>query len=109
MKRMGMMIRLRPEHVAEYKRLHREVWPEVLRMIEACNITNYSIFFREPENLLFGYWEYRGTDFDADMAKMAADPKTQEWWAICGPCQVPLENRKKGEWWACMQQVFFHP
>ena len=47
-----------------------------------------------------------GNDFDADMKKMAADPKTQEWWAIMGPMQQPLENRKEGEWWANMEEVF---
>jgi L-rhamnose mutarotase len=106
MQRMGMMIGVNAEKVAEYKRLHAAVWPEVLAMISACNIRNYSIFLREPENILFGYWEYHGTDFAADMAKMAADPKTQEWWDVCIPCQVPLETRKEGEWWAMMEEVF---
>jgi L-rhamnose mutarotase len=40
------------------------------------------------------------------MAKMAADPKTQEWWAIMMPMQDPLPNRAAGEWWAGMQEVF---
>ena len=108
MQRMGMVIGLKPEKIAEYKRLHAAVWPEILDMISQCNIRNYSIFLKEPENLLFGYWEYHGTDFEADAAKMAADPKTQEWWDICMPCQEPLETRKDGEWWAMMEEVFHH-
>jgi len=108
MQRMGMMIGLKAEKVAEYKRLHAAAWPEILDMISKCNIRNYSIFLKEPENLLFGYWEYHGTDFEADAAKMAADPKTQEWWDVCMPCQEPLETRKEGEWWAMMEEVFHH-
>ncbi|WP_159589009.1 L-rhamnose mutarotase [Chelativorans xinjiangense] len=108
MQRMGMVIGLKPEKAAEYKRLHAAVWPQVLEMISACNIQNYTIFLKEPENLLFGYWEYHGTDFEADAARMAADPKTQEWWAVCMPCQEPLETRKEGEWWAMMEEVFHH-
>jgi L-rhamnose mutarotase len=108
MRRMGMMLGLKPEAVAEYKRIHAAVWPEILAMISACNIQNYSIFLREPENLLFGYWEYHGADFAADAAKMAADPKTQEWWAVCMSMQQPLETRKEGEWWATMEEVFHH-
>lgn len=108
MQRMGMVIGLRPERVADYKRLHAEVWPDILAMISACNITNYSIFLKEPENLLFGYWEYTGTDFAADAARMAADPRTRQWWDVCTPCQVPLETRKQGEWWAMMEEVFHH-
>jgi L-rhamnose mutarotase len=62
----------------------------------------------EPEHLLFSYWEYVGADFDADMAKMAAHPKNREWWSLCLPCQKPLQNRKTGEWWAMMEEVFHH-
>jgi len=65
MQRMGMCIRLKRETVAEYLRLHRAVWPEVLATISACHIRNYSIFLKQPENLLFAYWEYHGADFAA--------------------------------------------
>ena len=106
MQRMGFVLGIKPEAIAEYKRIHAAVWPEVLAMIAACNIRNYSIYMKEPENLMFAYFEYHGTDFAADSAKMAADPKTQEWWAICMPMQAPLETRKEGEWWASMEEVF---
>lgn len=106
MRRMGMVIGIRPEHVAEYKRLHAAVWPEVLARIAASHIRNYTIFLREPENLLFGYWEYHGVDFEADAAEIAADPATQDWWRLCGPCQDPLESRADNEWWAMMEEVF---
>ena len=51
----------------------------MLDTIRRCNIRNYSIYLRD--NLLFGFFEYHASDYEADMAKMAADPKTQEWWA----------------------------
>lgn len=108
MQRMAMVIGIKPDRIEDYKRLHADAWPDILNMISACNITNYSIYLREPENLLFGYWEYTGDDFEADAAKMAADPRTQEWWDICMPCQDPLETRKEGEWWAMMEEVFHH-
>jgi L-rhamnose mutarotase len=106
MRRMAQCIGLKPEAMAEYKRIHAAVWPEVLRTIGRCNIRNYSIYLKEPENILFAYFEYHGTDYPADMAKMADDPKTQEWWAITAPMQVPLDNRREGEWWARMEEVF---
>ena len=106
MKRYGSVIGLRADKLDEYKRLHAAVWPEVLAMIARCNIRNYSIFLKEPENLMFAYFEYHGTDFEADMAKMAADPETQRWWAINMPLQRPLDTRKDGEWWAEMEDVF---
>ncbi len=106
MKRYGMVLGLNETRKAEYVRLHAAVWPEVLTMIRACNIRNYTIFLKEPENLMFSYYEYHGTDHAADMAKMAADPVTQDWWALCMPCQAPLATRKPGEWWAEMGEVF---
>lgn len=106
MQRMGMVIGIDPSKIAEYKRLHANVWPEVLERLRASNITNYSIFLKEPENLMFSYWEYRGTDFEADNQAIAAHQVTQDWWKICGPMQRPLESRKDGEWWAEMEEVF---
>ncbi len=108
MKRMGHVLGLKPDAIDAYKRLHAEVWPEILATISACGIRNYSIFLREPENLLFAYWEYHGSDFAADAAKMAADARTQDWWAICMPLQAPLASRGDGEWWAAMEEVFHH-
>jgi L-rhamnose mutarotase len=104
MTRHGQLIGVRPERLAEYRRYHAKVWPEILAMIRACNIRNYSIYLKD--GLLFAYYEYVGTDHDADMAKMAADPRTQEWWAIMKPMQKPLDTRAPGEWWSEMQEVF---
>jgi L-rhamnose mutarotase len=105
MKRYGSVIKLRPEKLAEYKELHENVWPEVLDMIRACNIRNYSIYYKD--GYLFSYFEYYGSDYAADMQKMAADPNTQRWWKLTDPCQEPLETRKPGEHWASMEE-FFH-
>ena len=106
MKRFGQVVRVRPEKFAEYRRLHAAVWPDVLGMIHACNIRNYSIYHHD--GTLFAYFEYVGNNFDADMARMAADPVTQKWWSVCKPCQDPVPNRKPGEWWATMEEVFHH-
>ncbi len=102
--RYGQVLQVKPESFEEYKRYHANVWPEILDMIRQCNIRNYSIYHKD--SYLFAYFEYVGEDFDADMAKMAADPKTQEWWDIMMPMQAPLETRAEGEWWANMEEVF---
>ena len=104
MQRVGQLIGLKPDQIEAYERLHAAVWPEVLAMIHTCNIRNYSIF-RHGE-LLFAYFEYAGDDYEADMAKMASDPKTREWWTWTEPMQAPLEAREPGEWWATMKEVF---
>ena len=107
MKRYGSVIGLKPDAIAEYTRLHAAVWPDVLGQIARSNIRNYSIFLKEPENLLFSYFEYHGDDFAADMAAMAADQSgRRDWWAVCMPLQAPLDTRKPDEWWADMPEVF---
>ena len=104
MKRFGQVIGVRPEHFELYKKYHAAIWPEVLDMIKKCNMQNYSIYYKD--NLLYAYFEYTVTDFTADMAKIAADPKTHEWWSIMEPMQDPVSTRKTGEWWADMEEVF---
>ena len=104
MVRYGQLIGLRPGKLAEYRKYHARAWPEVLAKITDCNIHNYTIFHKD--GMLFAYFEYTGTDFKADMAKMAADPKTQEWWAIMEPMQDPVKTRSDGEWWSTMEEVF---
>ncbi|MFB3828342.1 MAG: L-rhamnose mutarotase [Bryobacteraceae bacterium] len=104
MRRYGWVIGVKPEAIERYKAYHARVWPEILEMIRKCNIRNYSIYLKD--DTLFGYYEYHGEDHEADMARMAADPKTQEWWSVMGPMQQPLPTRKQGEWWAEMEEVF---
>jgi len=104
LKRVGSVIKVKPEKLEEYKRLHKNVWPEVLEMIKECNIQNYSIYYKD--GYLFSYFEYVGDNYEKDMEKMSQHKKTQEWWTVCKPCQIPLETRKDDEWWAEMEEVF---
>lgn len=105
-RRYASVIRLRSEHAEEYLRLHREVWPQVLNTITACNIRNYSIYLHD--GLLFSYYEYVGKDHAADMARIAADPTTQRWWQLTDPCQEQVPGAKPGEWWTAIPEVFHH-
>ena len=104
MKRLGQVIRVKSEMEKHYRELHSQACPEILAKIKECNIQNYSIYLRD--GFLFSYMEYTGDDFEADMKKMADDPKTQEWWKETDPCQHPVESAGPGVWWADMDEVF---
>ena len=104
MQRYGQVIGVKPEQIEAYEHIHAHVWPEVLSMIETCHMRNYSIF--RHGTLLFAYFEYIGEDYATDMAYMAADPKTREWWTHTEPMQEPLADRIEGEWWTAMREVF---
>jgi L-rhamnose mutarotase len=107
--RYGSVIGLRAEKLAEYKKMHAAIWPEVAKAIRQANIRNYSIFLRKLDNgnyYLFAYFEYVGDDFRGDMALMGQNPNVKKWWTFTDPCQKPLADRAPGQWWASMEEVF---
>ena len=103
-RRFGQRIRVRPEAIDEYERLHAEPWPGVLEQIRRSNIRNYTIY-RDGTDL-FAYFEYVGADFAADMAAMAKDPETQRWWALTDAMQEPFPDRQRGAWWKTIEEIF---
>jgi len=104
MKRYGMVIKVKPEGLKEYKRLHANPRSEVNRILKKCGFTNFSIF--EKDYYLFGYFEFEGEDVNKAMKEMEEYPIYKEWLKLCDPLQEPLASRKKGEWWAFMEEVF---
>lgn len=106
MKRIGRVIGLNAADIPEYKRLHAAVWPEILTLLRQAGMRNYTIFLKEPENLLFAYLEYDGTDLEQDNLLIAASADMKRWWQLTDPMQRPLDTRKPGEWWADMEEVF---
>src|SRR5690606_35561828 len=106
--RYGMVTGIKPEKIAYYKQLHAAVWPGVIKTISECNIRNYSIYLKEIEgkHYLFSYFEYTGSDFEADMKKMAADTVTQRWWKETAPVQIPLPDAAAaGQTWSGMEEL----
>ena len=106
MRRFGQTLGIRPACIAEYKRQHAAIWPEIAAAIGAAGIRNYSIFLRGET--LYAYFEYHGPDgdFDARMRALAAAPRMREWWDLMEPMQVPDPARPAGAWWSDMEEVF---
>jgi len=111
MQRHGVVIGIPAQSIPEYKRLHAETWPGVLKAVDRAHMDNYSIYLGEVapgRNYLFGYYEYTGRNFDADMARMKKDKTMQDWWKLTDPLQEPLPTRQEGEWWAQWEEVFHY-
>jgi len=107
-KRVGMVIGIKPEKIAEYKRVHGDENPGVRDLLTTANMQNFSIFmhkFDDGNYYLFGYYEYTGDDFEGDMAKMAAEERTVEWLKMCDPMQIPFDGQKS---WSEMEQVYYN-
>ena len=104
MKRIGEVIKIRPECLESYREHHANPWPGINEMIKACHIQNYSIY--QLGDYMFAYYEYVGDDFEADMKKLEADPVSQKWEVLMRSMMIPVEDRREGEFWAGMNEVY---
>jgi L-rhamnose mutarotase len=89
MQRVAFILRVRPERLEEYKRRHREVWPELLQALRETGWHNYSLFLR-PDGLLFGYLET--PDFERARAGMAEREVNDRWQRDMAPFFESLEG-----------------
>ncbi|QKX62329.1 uncharacterized protein TRUGW13939_09488 [Talaromyces rugulosus] len=111
-RRIAQIVHLKPSAVAAYKDCHANVWPEILQQIHDCNIRDYSIFF-DNDKTLFATFKYIGNDFEADMLKMRANPKVQEWWMMTDGMQESPNPGSTGSmdqetsWWKPLEEVFY--
>jgi L-rhamnose mutarotase len=75
MQRIGFMMRIKPGTEEEYKRRHDEIWPEMLELIRAAGIRNYTIF--RQGTTLFNYLEC--DDWQAVLDRLAKSDVSARW------------------------------
>lgn len=105
-KRFGMVIGVKPEKLDAYKELHAASNSGVRDLLTKAHMKNFSIYLHKLDDgnhYLFGYYEYTGNDFAADMAKLAAEPRNQAWLEVTDAMQSPLSGEKS---WAVMEEVY---
>ena len=107
-KRVGMVIGIKPDMIDEYKRLHTGDNCVVRDLLNKYHMHNFSIFLHQIDGKWyeFGYYEYTGDDYETDMARLAEEPRNQAWLKVCDAMQIPLEGEES---WAMMQSVFYNP
>jgi hypothetical protein len=64
-------------------------------------------------SLLIANMKYTGTDYEKDMAEIAADPETKRWWAVTDSMQESLVQGATGSgqvipWWLVSGKVQNH-
>ena len=88
---------------AEYVRRHDEIWPELVEVLKAAGIYNYTIW--NTGNELFGYYECeKGTDF---AAKVQADSEVVDRWNEYMKDVMVMEMDPVTGAQPKMEQVFF--
>jgi L-rhamnose mutarotase len=75
--RVGFVLKVRQNLIDEYRRRHREVWPEMLDALQSHGWHNYSLFLRD-DGTLFGYFETPASFADA-LEGMAGDEVNARW------------------------------
>lgn len=104
MQRFGEVIKVKPEKYEEYRKLHDNIWPEIVSLLKEANIQNFTIFYRDQ--YLFKYFEYVGEDYEADMKKLSEEEDNLRWLSFTDACQEPVDSAEEGVWWAPMEQIF---
>lgn len=105
-KRVGMVIEVKENRLNEYRELHSDSHPGVRDLLAKANMRNFSIFLTtlpDGKHYLFGYYEYHGSNYEADMAWIDAEPRNKEWLSVTDPMQIPLPGQKS---WKVMEEVY---
>jgi L-rhamnose mutarotase len=91
--------------IAEYKRYHVKIWPEVRQSLLDAGIVDMEIYLTGTR--LFMIMDVNETfSFAAKASADAANAKVQEWEALMGQFQQPLPQSRPGQRWVEMERVF---
>jgi L-rhamnose mutarotase len=104
MKRIGFLLKVRQDKLAEYKAVHQAVWPEMQAALRRTGWHNYSLFLRE-DGLLFGYFE-ADESFQASLGGMAKEEINARWQAAMAPYFESLGGLRPDENMLELEEVF---
>ena len=90
-------MQLKPGTVAEYRRRHDEIWPELSALLSGAGIHDYSIFLDEDTLSLFAVLKLR-PGHEEQLAALPQHPVMRKWWDYMADLmEVEPGNRPK-EW-----------
>jgi L-rhamnose mutarotase len=94
-----------PALIAEYKRYHEKIWPEITESIKSAGIEKLEIYLLGTR--MFMILE-AGPEFSFEAKARAdrANPKVQEWEELMWKFQKTLPQAKPGEKWLLMERIF---
>lgn len=104
MKRVGFLLKVKPDMLAEYKKHHEAVWPEMLAALRKHGWHNYSLFMRE-DGTLFGYFE-TPESFQAALDGMAAEEINTKWQEFMAPYFESPDGAHADEMMLPLEEVF---
>ena len=94
-----------PKLIAEYKKHHEKIWPEITASIRESGIEDMEIYLLGTR--MFMIMQVNDSfSFQEKAAADAANPKVQEWEQLMWKFQQALPQAKPGEKWMLMEQIF---
>lgn len=94
-----------PTLIAEYKKYHEKIWPEITASIREAGIEDMEIHLLGTRMFMIMQVN-ESFSFIRKAAADAANPKVQEWEQLMWKFQKPLPEAKPGEKWMLMEQIF---
>jgi L-rhamnose mutarotase len=106
-RRFGLTLDLKnnPELIAEYKRYHQKIWPEISKSIKDSGIEDMEIYLLGTRMFMIMEVNQRFS-FEAKAQADLQNPKVQEWENLMWKFQQSLPEAKPGEKWLLMERVF---
>lgn len=93
------------ELIAEYERLHQQIWPEIYSSIKTAGIQHMEIY-RFGNRLCMLMEVDDNFSFEKKSAMDGANEKVQEWEKLMWKYQQALPGAKPGEKWMFMDKIF---
>jgi L-rhamnose mutarotase len=98
-KRLAFRMKVYPEKIAEYKKRHDQLWPELHQLLKESGISEYSIFYDKETNYLFAFQKQSGKQSSQDLGQTEI---VKRWWDHMAeimetnpdnsPVSIPLEE-----------------
>ena len=94
-----------PKLIAEYKRCHQKIWPEITRSIKDAGIEDMEIYLLDTRMFMIMEVNDRFS-FEAKAKADQNNLKVQEWEQLMWKLQQPLPRAQPGEKWLLMERIF---
>jgi L-rhamnose mutarotase len=101
-KRFGFKMKMFPGFREEYKKRHKEIWPELKQLLKNEGIGNYSIFLDIETNTLFAYQEQSGESSSQDLGNTDV---VKKWWKFMS--DIMETNPDNSPVTVSLEQVFY--
>ncbi len=94
-----------PRLIAEYRKYHEKIWPEITKSIKDAGIEDLEIYLLGTR--MFMIMEVNESfSFEAKTKMDQQNPKVQEWEDLMWKYQRALPQARPGEKWMLMEQIF---